>query len=534
MINQIKTILSKVYNLSLNKQFIFFGCLTVSVIVGVMAVNWLKTPNYTLLFNSLSSNDQQAVLKVLDANAIPYKLLPTSGGVTVADSDINKARMLLAKQGLPRTYQNGYDLLTKSQGIYTNQMNEELIKKKILEENLEKSINTINGIEAVKVQLALPKHTDFMEKVNEPKASVVLKLRPGITLTNNQVDGIVHLVSSSIPYMKLKDVTIVDQTGLLLTSDHLDKPGVSQNMLQLKDQLENNLRSQILSVLTPIVGRENLRVEVHAKLDLNQKTNTTEKYIPNKKAIESEQEDNTEQSAAASTVEGIPGALSNQPPGRSTFAEKAQRSTQPNVPFSKHERKTMNYALGKSITHTNFSTGNIEKLSVAILLNDLKENIKGKIVYKPHSANQIRRIELLAKNAIGFDERRGDKIAVSSAKFYEIPFAKKVEDAPVPLTDQAWFLELIKGGLLLIGLLIFALFIWRPFQKYLFLNNNSNKDSESLLDATEVKTVEESNPPPPSEGVNKFDESVSVAKSVITDRPDVAASVIKDWVNVNN
>lgn len=539
MNNKVKNQFSKLYNLSLNKQFLFFTVMAIAIVGIISAINWVKAPEYTMLFSTLSANDQQPVMKVLDENAIPYKILPSSGGVSVPFNDVSKARMMLAKKGLPSSYQDGYDLLTKSSGIYTNQMSEELLKKKILEDNLKKAIGTISGVESVKVQLALPKHTEFMQKQNEPKASVILQLQPGVTLTDVQVQGIAHLVSSSIPYMHPSDVTIVDQSGALLSADNANKIEIAGNEMKYRTQLEEKLRQQILHVLTPIVGNDNLRVEVNTTLDFNRQSNTTEKYLPNKNAVESEQIDNSEQVQNTGAASGVPGALSNQPPGQSKFSKKAVKSKSPGeqqatYPLNKHDKSTMNYALGKSITHTSFSSGVLKRLSIAILLNKIAVEKGKKVTYVDLPKLEIDQIISLAKHAVGFDRHRGDEIAVSSAKFnLPAPIDTEDEDITVPMMQQVWFLQLIKGGIALAGIILFALFIWRPFQKIIF---ESSKESEFKKSANgQMNNAEQrAGDTPNQQPVDPFENAFSQTKDVVNNKPEVAADIVKSWINPRN
>ena len=563
MISNLKSFASKAYSLSLNKQFVFFASIAFMIVLLMFSFEWIKTPQYSPLFSSLSSHDEKNALKILEANSIHYKLSPSSGMILVSDAKVNRARMIMAQNGLPSTTQDSYSLLMKNEGIYTSQTNEDIIKRKILEENIQTAIETINGIQAAKVELALPHHTDFMQKIIHPKASIVLRLDPGVVLTSDQVQGISYLVSSSIPYMKPNEVTIVDQTGALLSGSEVSPFSLSSDQLKYKQEIENKLTQQILNVLAPIVGRDNIHVQVNANLDFNARENTTKAYQPSKRSVESEQIEKSEEKNNAQTAQGVPGALSNQPPKSGKLND--QKSTgggggggggSGNLESS-NDRETYNFSLGESITHTSFAKGEIRNLSVAIVLNDKKvavmkpadagnkknEKKESKVAekkveeYQPIKPEEITKLTSLAKDAIGFDETRGDRISVINERF-----AINQIDSPkrftIPLYQQAWFLEILKGILFLIGFVIFVLFIWKPFfnrlfspsDKSLVSYDHSAGSSESASQqsvynnagATETVAVKT-----PS---TDLEATISETKAVFQNSPDVAAGVIRRWV----
>ncbi len=534
----IKDFISKAYSLTLNRQFVFFAGIGFTIILLVFSINWVKTPSFSPLFSSLSSGDEKNVVKLLDANSIPYKLSPSSGLVLVSDSKVNNARMIMAQHGLPSTSKDSYDLLTKNEGIYTSQMNEDLIKKRILEENIETAIQTINGVQAAKVQLALPEHTDFMQKIIHPKASVALRLEPGVALTDEQIQGIAYLVSSSIPYMNPKEVTIIDQTGALLSGEDTSPFSLSSDQLKYKQAVENKLSRQILNVLSPILGRDNVRIQVNASLDFNVKENTTEAYMPDKRSVQSEQiERSDEKNPTGNNAQGVPGSLSNQPPKSGKLNEQksagAGGSAGSAAEESSRDRETYNYSLGKTITHTNYSKGSIKNLTVAIVVNDRKVPGKKGDEYIALKPEEITKLTVLAKDAIGFDESRGDKISVVNQRFVnaEISSIKKVG---IPLYQQNWFLEITKGILFLIGFAVFAIFIWRPFYSQLFTMSDNSKSNLKLEEERNVETP--SAEPKKSAEISTdyhgkdFDAAVSEAKAMIQKSPDVAARIIKKWM----
>ena len=540
MINKVKEFLSNASKLSLNKQFYLFAGFAFILVMAIYAVSWVKSPDYTVLFSHISSKDEGEIIRELEVNGITYKLLPSSGGILVERSQLNQARMILAKNGLPKTYEDGYQLLPQTHGIYTSQMNEELIRKRILEENLQKAIATLNGVQSAQVQLALPKHTDFMQQSNRPAASVVVEMSSGALLSAEQARGISHLVASSIPYMNARDVTILDQSGELLTGSQSDSAGLSSDQLKYRQQLEDKLKQQVKSVLGPVVGRKNILVEVSANINFDQIENTTETYLPDRKAVQSEQSDTTTENNAVN-AQGIPGALSNQPDTEAKFGYKELNSAGGAVDQARttHDRKSSKFAVGRSITHTSYSKRKLENLSVAILLNTRKETEQGTDSPKPFTEAEIANLESLAKSAIGFNSARGDQISIINQKFAYQPIAKEPSTFLGILWQQAWLTQLIKGLVFLAGFLIFALYIWRPFYQSLAAkqggSNNVDVEGKSLnmlpSEGVEVNLQTTESALQIDNNIQQFQNTVLGAKQLMSSSPEAAAAVIKQWLN---
>lgn len=567
-----KSFQERVHSLTLNKQFIFFSGIALVLVALLISFQWIKEPIYTPLFKSLPQNDESDVLKVLDSNSIRYQILPSSGMIMVKDADVNHARMVLAQNNLPSAKQDYFDLLTKKNSIYTSQENQKLIKLRILESNISKAIKTINGIEEAVVQIAKTSNTDFLKSVMEPKASVVLRLSPGVQLSPEQVKGISYLVSSSVPYMNPKDVTIIDQNGSLLTGLDASISSLSADQIRFQDEVEDQLRRQILNVLSPIVGSQNIRVQVNASLDFNNKENTTKQFLPDKNAIESEQVERSDNINNAQESGGVPGSLSNQPPRdakfdlRNTSAGNKQSANSANATEYRQDKEIHNYSLGQSITHTSFSKGTLKNITVAILLNDKSvktdENSKldnkekvdttksdkpaDEVVYKPYSKTEIKELEMLAKDAVGFNLSRGDRLTIISQKFAvpePVIAANIVQD---PFYASTWFLQLMRGVYFLVGFSLFIFFIWKPFYNHIFSGANANippnpngnathnndtvnkeKNKQEENNVKETKTREENTQ-------EKVKSQLTDTSEVFSDSPDVAAHVIKNWLKSDN
>lgn len=536
----IKSFLNKASALSLNKQFVFFLGIGFTIILFMFAYEWFQTPEYSPLFSSLSAKDERSAVKLLNENSIHYKLAPSSGLILISESKLNHARMIMAEHGLPSTSQDAYELLQKSQGVYTSQTNEELMKKRVLEESIQNSIQTINGIEAASVELALPRHTDFMQKMINPKASVVLRLDDGVTLSSGQVQAISYLVASSIPYMKPSDVTVVDQTGQLLNGSDSSPFSLSSDQLKYKDELETKLKNQILNVIAPILGRDNVRVQVNTAINFDVRENTFESYLPSKEAVQSEQIDKSSESNPGSNAGGVPGSLTNQPPKSGKLTDNsqagggsgsAQMQNSVDNGQSMRDRETYNYSLGKNITHTNYAKGKIDNISIAVVLNDLQIKTPDGVEYKPLPKEEIEKITSLIRESVGFNELRGDKISVVNERFFseQLP---KIQKYRQPFYMQGWFIQVVKAVLFLVGFIIFAFFVWRPFYKNLF-DDNANAE-KSLAKTEEAKMESSAVELERNYNTNNFQNSVAETKAIFQKSPDVAANVIKKWINASD
>ena len=459
----------------------------VSVLVTAVAALWLwsRTPDYGVLYSNLSDRDGGAIIASLQQMNIPYKFAEGGGALMVAANKVPEARLRLASQGLPKGGSAGFELMD-NQKFGTSQFVEQINYQRALEGELARSINSISAVEAARVHLALPKPSLFVREQKAPSASVVLTLHRGRSIDEGQVSAIVHLISSSVPELSAKSITVVDQAGNLLSAANSGARGLDVSQLKYTNEIEQGFIRRIEAILQPIVGPANVRAQVAADIDFSVVEATDEKYRPNQDpgtaAIRSQQSSESAQ-PGNSTPGGVPGALSNQP----TSNPIAPISTTPPTPptpskpgaqaadqmkistelgslgglarsgGSGRKDGTTNYELDRSIRHVQQGAGGIKRLSVAVVINyRVAASAQGKPTAQALSAAELAQIQNLVKEAMGFNRERGDSVNVVNSLFA----SDVIETVDVPAWRQAGNIEMAKtlGQYLLLGLL--AVFAW--------------------------------------------------------------------------
>lgn len=452
-------------NLPVVRQLGLLIGLSASIALGFAVVLWAQDPNYRPLYSHLSSEETSDVLDALQNSGIPYKLDSKSGTVLVPADQLYNARFKAASEGLPKQSGMGFELLEKDQGIGTSRFMETARFRHALEGELSRTISNLSSVKSARVHLAIPKESVFMGDRQTAHASVLLDLSHGQKLDNKQVMAIAKLVSSSVPNMQVKDVTIVDQAGNLLASDlNSNKFAKTKEEFEYRNQIENEYSKRIESILAPLLGASNVRAKVSASIDFTQKEQTQENYTPDSKALRSEQIFNKDDPTKQNVVGGIPGALSNQPPQVKANAAAQQGG---DVANARTIQATRNYEVGKIISHSSLPSGNIQRLSVAVVVDNLKEidPDSGKVTQKPLTTEELDKITTLVKNAIGYDEDRGDRVSVVN-----IPFVAEapIEQLPeLAFWEQTWFWDIIKSSVAGLFLLILIFTVLRPVLKNL-------------------------------------------------------------------
>lgn len=438
-----------------------------SVAIGVAVVLWSRTPSYSLLYGNLGEKDAPQVMEALQQANITFKLDQASGAVMVPSASLHEARMKLAGLGLPRAEGLGFELLQQETSFGTSSQMEAARFQRALEGELARSIGTLANVETARVHLATPKQSVFVRQRKNPSASVVLKLYPGRTLEKGQVESITHLVAASVPELAPERVTVVDQKGRLLSGDDRGQGlGLSTAQFEYTRDLEQHYKQRIQDILTPLVGRDNMRAEVTADLDFTVTEQTQERFNPDQPALRSEQ--TQEQLSKLNPVQGVPGALTNQPPAAGTAPEQAtgQAGGAQSEPINSSKQATRNFELDKTISHTRLPVGALRRLSVAVVVDDrVVADAGGPPRREPRSQEEISRIEALVQEAVGYSVQRGDRVQVVNAAFHT---GEELAPLPEPpLWEQPWFWDLMRqaGAVLLVLLLIFG--VLRPTMKRL-------------------------------------------------------------------
>jgi len=521
--------------LSTLRQVGLLVALAASVALGVTVALWSQTPSYTLLYGSLSGKDAGEVLAALDAAGMPYRVEQDSGAILVPSADVHEARLRLAGEGLPRGTDLGFRILEEKSSFGTSQFMEQARYQHALEVELGRTVASLNAVESARVHLALPKEPSFLRGRREPSASVLVKLYPGRRLEADQSGAVAHLVAAAIPNLEPAAVRVVDEKGRLLTSGDETSPlAASNEALDYRQRLENAYRDRIESILAPIVGAEGVRAQVTAELDFTRTEQARERFTPNDEAVRSERV--LEERSSAPGVGGVPGALSNQPPGVAAAPEVAagepeQGEGEASAPAPNTRRESVrNFELDRLVDHSVSSAARLERLSVAVVI-DHREVVgeEGTSERVPLAEEELARLTALVKEAIGFDEARGDRVNVVNASF-ALPEPPETLPEP-PLWKQAWVHDLAKqaGGALLVLLVAFG--VLRPFMRNLVHRDLAERELESRAEQAQLTGPEES-PGLLAHGARGGDylSRVEALRSLAAEDPRRVASVVKTWV----
>jgi flagellar M-ring protein FliF len=422
-----------------NKLGLAAGTLLLAALAWA-AVNMGREPEWRPLYASMSDRDGGAVLAALAQMNVPHKFSEAGGTFLVPANQVHEVRLRLASQGLPKGGTVGFEIM-EGQKFGTTQFQERLNFQRGLEGELARSIMALSSVQAARVHLALPSQTAFMREQQKPSASVLLTLYGGRTLERGQVAGIVHLVASSVPDMPATAVSVLDQSGTLLSQLAGEATsGLNSTQLQYVRQTEQGLSSRVLSILEPIVGAGNVRAQVTADIDFTQSESTAELFAPNQgaspAAVRSQQLSEVPTGGAGgagggggggapgAVAGGVPGALSNQPPGSASSPVNGGAQTLSlggsggGAAAGVKRDATTQYEVDKTVKVTRNASGNIKRLSAAIIVNHASiTGADGKPALQALSATQMEQINALAREAIGFSKDRGDSLNVVNAPF---------------------------------------------------------------------------------------------------------------------
>lgn len=509
---------------------------------------WSQTPDYRVLFSNLEDRDGGAIVQALSALNVPYKFSEGGGAILVPSNLVYDTRLKLASQGLPKGGTAGFELM-EQQKFGSTQFQEQVNYQRGLEGELAKTIQSVASVQSARVHLAIPKSTVFLRDQQKPSASVLVNLYPGKSLDRGQVNGILHLVSSSIPELEAKNVSIIDQNGNLLTAQ-ADVDGLDPGQLAYLQALEQTYTHRVLGILEPITGAENVRAQVTADIDFSQVELTAETYKPNgtptDATIRSQQTSEGTSLNATGTAApgGIPGAASNLPsaaappptppaavpgtagtPGTTgTTGSAAAGPTTQNT--TSHKETTINYEVDKTVQMKRSPVGALKRLSVAIVVNQRRvTDDKGKTTQEPLDKAQLEQITTLAREAVGFSQERGDTLNVVNAAFNRAETEAAVE---TPIWKDPGNVAFAKdtGKDLLVGALVLYLFfgVLKPTLKKLLAA--PIEPSETLELESGDATVSLGQAP-------QYADSLQAVKQIARNDPKVVANVVKGWVKSN-
>jgi flagellar M-ring protein FliF len=495
---------------------------------GLSLTFWANRPGNQPLYAGLPAGETAAMADALSAAGIEHALDPNTGALTVPAEKLQEARLKLAAAGLPKSAGMGFESLQGDQGFGVSQSVESARMQHALETELVRTISALQPVKSARVHLAIPKASAFTRAGGSASASVLVELHPGRNLNSQQVASIVHMVSSSVPDMPVAAVSVIDQTGRLLTDDSPDSPlSMGNSQFEQTRRTEDMLRHRLEDMLTPLVGNGRVRTQVIANLDFTVQEETQEAYKGDPSAVRSEEiHEDSSRSASGSggKAQGVPGATSNRPPepgssapavapvagsAAAPAATPASTSTAAaDLPTSQTKTSTRNYELGKTTTYRKPTLGQVQKLSVAVLVDYLpKADTKGVMVATALSKEELARIEALTKEAVGFDAQRGDSVTVQNAPFV-MPETEAI--ASVPLWQRPELQNLVRQSLVAVVLLVLILTVVRPLLRNLFGSNTGRALAEHHLQALGA---------PPGAANGQGNNAAGLANAAIDDAP---------------
>ena len=529
-----------------------------AVAAGVGVVLWAQGPTYNLLYGDLSGEDAAAVTQTLTGAGIPYRLENGTGAISVPAEKINDARLLLAGQGLPQ--QGGFASMAKDPGFGVSQFMEGARYQHALESELARTIASLQQVSGARVHIATPRNSSFVRDRIPASASVFLQLRPGRTLATEQVTAIVNLVASSVPELQASQVTVVDQSGRLLSSPQgRDDFAIRDQQLEFARQMEEGYAQRIEALISPLVGPGRVRAQVSAQFDLSASEEAREQYRPDSQVVRSEQL--SEETSRSGSTGGVPGALTNQPPAAGVALPPGVQpgtpaATAANADGNSSKQSTRNFEIDRTVAYTRQPAGKLQRLSVAVLIDNLRVVGKdGKIVETPLSKDQVERITALVKDAVGFDEKRGDSVNVVNSAWRGEPVPDAESLITIPIWERPWARDLAKilAGLIVTLVLVFS--VLKPLLRQLTsapkagsaasgtppaLAGPAGGDGKSIgagMGGAGAAAAEAAGAIASSAAASAttlaYEQQVAQARTVVAQDPARVAQVVKSWVQAD-
>jgi flagellar M-ring protein FliF len=510
-----------------------------AVAAGVGVVLWSQDTTYSLLYGDLGTDDSAKIVQALESSGIPHRLDDRTGAITVPADRVHDARLKLAGQGLPEG-DGGFAMISKDPGFGVSQFMEGARYQHALETELARTISNLQAVAATRVHLALPRQSAFVRDRRPSSASVFLQLKPGRRLESEQVTAIVNLVASSIPELEAGQVTVVDQQGRLLSSpEGHDEFAARDKQMEIARNMEERYTQRIEGLLAPLVGPGRVRAQVVADVELSTTEEAREQYRPESQTIRSEQT-SEELSRSGSGSQGVPGALSNQPPTPGTAL--APGATAPGntttvatsiTPDNSSKQATRNYEIDRTVAYTRQPAGRLKRLTVAVLVDNLRTtDDEGTVTETALSPEQIENMTKLVREAVGFNSERGDSVSVVNASFRGEPVPEEIQAEKPSLLDNPMVRDIAKLVLGSILVLVLVFTIIRPLVRGLIASakaNGAQRNSAGTmyLDDGETRAL------PSGTAVAApvdYETQVAQARTLVAQDPGRVAQVVKAWV----
>lgn len=518
------------------RQLLILVGIAASVAVGVAAVMWSQGSDFRTLYANVEPQRAAGVVDALTAAGIPYKIQDSTGSIMVPSKQLHDARIKLAGQGVMRDG-SGMAMLEQEQGFGVSEFMQSKKFHYALEQELARTIESMHQVRKARVHLAIPKQSVFVRDRKAASASIMLDVFPGSVIDKQNVGAIVNLVASSISGLAPEQVTVVDQQGQQLSyQGEKDDLGLSSRQFTYRQRIEESYQQSIEELLGPLADAGQVRVKVAADIDFSSVEESRESWSPGSKVVRSEQINEQTGGNVNANASGIPGALSNQPPGAAATTEDAKTE-------AGNRSIVRNYEIERILNHSSTPTGMVRRLSVAVVVaNRQRTDEQGNAATVEVSPVELEKLNLLVRDAIGFDAARGDRVTVVSADF------RPVESAEMDMSEPAfwelpWFANLVKQSLVGIGVLFIIFAILRPGMRSLMQAqvNGAQAAPRALPDgSTDGVSGEVLHPAiaalgaPPMAGRMGFEDKMTEVRSVVDENPQRVAQVMKKWVAEEN
>ena len=534
------------------------------IALAVGASTWLKQSDYRILFSNISERDGGSIIAALEQMNVPYRFNEGGSAILIPGTRVHEVRLRLATQGLPKGGGVGFELM-ENQKFGISQFAEQVNYQRGLEGELARTIQSIGAVQAARVHLAIPKPTVFLREELKPSASVMLNLYPGRSLDPLQIVGIQNLVAASVPNLAVAGVTVIDQSGAMISQlkSRLMEAGLDPTQIKYVQEIEANTIKRVEDILLPILGKGNARVQIAADIDFSQSEQTAETHRPNTTppdvSIRSQQ--TSETASTSPSALGVPGALSNQPPvpptapitqpavpgatpgapgqanqplipGQINAAGVQAPITNVGQPINTRKDSTINYEVDKTIRHTRQSIGVIKRLSAAVVINHRKD---AKGVMKPLAEAEIKQIDSLVKEAMGFSKERGDTVSVANAAFTPV----ERSEVEIPLWKDPENIDLLRELLKYAAIALIAAYlifkVIRPLLQTMLPPPPPPPAPLEVAKGQHIDTVDEeggAGESPMSES-QLLDMRIEEVRAMAQQDPMAVANIIKEWIGAN-
>lgn len=530
--------------LDLFRQLGLMVGLMASVAIGFAVVLWSQGDRFQPVFGNMQGYDPNAIMEALDTDGVDYRIDPSSGVILVPADDIASIRLRLAAAGVTRFDGTGYELLDQDQALGTSQFMEANRIKRSQEGELQRTITNFRNVQAARVHIAIPERSVFVRSSQRPTASVFVTLNSGGGLNETQIDAIANLVASSVPELAPEDVTIVDQRGNLLSHQE-NNPGLemADQQFQYTRKFEASLNDRVATILRPIVGFDGFQAQVTADIDFTHVEQAAESFDPESRVLVSEQTV-SESSPTSDEVGGAPGALTNQPPENGVTAPPVGADQlNGGLIGNSRQQATRNYELGRQISYTNHDPVAINRISVAVVL-DNKMSPDPEVEAQAWTADELAQLTTLVQDAVGFNEARGDRVTVINNSFAR-PEPMAVEE--ISLLQQPWLHSLIKQGLAGLFILLVVFGVLRPVLQNLAKTGTESRqlavaathgDFADLELAEQAMIDDDMKLTPAAEAAlaaptSGYDRQLNSVRGMVAQDPSRVAQVVKQWVAVD-